>query len=144
MHFVFVAKKYLVYPLILYCDEFLFTNLNAENVFSVLQYTIDCEADTKLKEKCVEIICTKTKDVLKSEEFLKISSKCLMFLLDQDSLNVSEAELFNAVSSSSLLLLIAKKLQIKYINYKLQISTDKNNSLNNSLTSPQFKNWIYT
>ena len=134
----------MVRPLINHCETFLHDNLNAENVFSILQYTIDCEADIKLKEKCAEVISTKTKDVLKSEEFLKISSKCLMFLLDQDSLNVSEAELFNAVSSSSLLLLIAKKLQIKYINYKLQISTDKNNSLNNSLTSPQFKNWIYT
>ena len=97
----FVAKKYLVYPLIRYCDEFLYNNLNDENVFSFLQYTIDCEANSKLKEKCVEIISTKTKGLLKSDEFLKISSQCLMFLLDQDGLSVSEAELFNAVSSSS-------------------------------------------
>ena len=63
----------------------------------MLQYTIDCEADSKLKAKCDEIICAKTKDVLKSDEFPKISSKCLAFLLDQNSLNASEAELFISV-----------------------------------------------
>ena len=63
----------------------------------MLQYTIDCESDKKLVDKCAEVISTKTKDVLKSEEFPKISSKCLEFLLNQDSLNASEVEVFNAV-----------------------------------------------
>ena len=63
----------------------------------MLQYTIDCESDKKLKDKCSEVICAKTKNVLKSDEFLKISSKCLEFLLDQESLAAPEAEVFNAV-----------------------------------------------
>ena len=87
----------MVRPLIRYCEAFLLENLSAGNVFTVLQYTIDCETDKKLKDKCAEIICAKTKDVLKSDEFLKISSKCLEFLLDQDSLSAPEVELFNSV-----------------------------------------------
>ena len=93
----FLAKKYLVYPLICDCETFLLDILSAENVFTVLQYTIDCEADNKLRKKCSEIICAKTKDILKSDEFLNISHKCLTFLLEQNSLTASEAELFNAV-----------------------------------------------
>ena len=95
--FHFIAKKYLIRPLIHQCEAFLLENLSVGNVFTVLQYTIDCEADRKLKEKCAKIICAKTKDVLKSDEFLKISHKCLSFLLEQNSLSASEAELFNAV-----------------------------------------------
>ena len=93
-----LAKKYLVRPLIRHCESFLLGNLCAKNVFTVLQYTIDCESDKKLTEKCSKIICAKTKDVLKSDGFLKISHKCLMFLLDQNSLSASETELFNAVT----------------------------------------------
>ena len=63
----------------------------------MLQYTIDCEANSKLKAKCAEVISTKTKEVLESDAFLKISSKCLEFLLVQESLSASEAELFNSV-----------------------------------------------
>ena len=87
----------MVRPLISYCETFLINNICAENVFTVLQYTIDCESDEKLKDKCAEVLSTKTKDVLKSEEFPKISLKCLEFLLNQDSLSASEVELFNAV-----------------------------------------------
>ena len=94
----FLAKKYLIHSLIHQCEAFLLNNLSAKNVFFVLQYTIDCETDKKLKEKCVEIISAKTKEVLKNEEFLKVSLKCLTFLLEQNSLSATEAELFNAVS----------------------------------------------
>ena len=89
----------MIRPLIRHCEAFLLEKLNAANVFSVLQYTINCESDKKLKEKCAEIISAKTKDVLESDEFPKVSSKCLEFLLEQDSLTASEVELFNAVST---------------------------------------------
>ena len=94
----------MIHSLIHKCEAFLLNNLSAENVFSVLQYTIDYEADEKLEDKCAEIICTKTKDVLKSEEFPKISEKCLVFLLEQDSLAAPEVDLFNAVCSFDLLI----------------------------------------
>ena len=87
----------MVRPLIGLCETFLLNNICAENVFTVLQYTIDCETDKKLKDKCAEFLSTKTKDVLKSEEFPKISAKCLEFLLVQDSLTAPEVEIFNAV-----------------------------------------------
>ena len=102
--FLILAKKYLVRPLINHCETFLHDNLSAENVFTVLQYTMDCEADIKLTTKCAEVISAKTKEVLKSEEFLKISSKCLEFLLEQNSLAASEAELFNSVCSLNFLI----------------------------------------
>ena len=97
LYFSILAKKYLVHKLISHCETFLLNNLNVENVFTVLQYTIDCESNKKLKDRCAEVISTKTKDVLKSDEFLKISLKCLEFLLVQESLTAPEVELFNSV-----------------------------------------------
>ena len=95
----------MIRPLIHQCEAFLLENLSAGNVFTVLQYTIDCEADNKLlKAKCAEVISTKTKEVLKSDEFLKISRKCLEFLLEQNSLSAPEVELFNAVCTLDFLI----------------------------------------
>ena len=109
----------MVRPLIRYCEAFLLDNLSAENVFTVLQHTIDCEADKKLKDKCAETICTETKDVLKSDGFLKISSKCLEFVLAQNSLCASEAELFNAVCSLDLLIKEKNILSLLIVSEKM-------------------------
>ena len=81
----------------------------------------------------MEIISTKKKGLLKSDEFLKISSQCLMFLLDQDALSVSEAELFNAVSSNSLLLLINEKLCTYTYKNNYSVKTPS------QLTSPEIR-----
>ena len=88
----------MIKPLVCFCVDFLLKSLNAENVFTVLQFCIDCETDKRLMEGCKEILRTKTRDVLKGESFSKISHKCLIFLLEDDSLDVAEIHLFRAVS----------------------------------------------
>ena len=87
----------MIKPLESFCVSFLLDNLNAENMFTILQVCIDCETDKRLMERCKEILRTDTKDVLNTESFLKISKECLAFVLEDDFLNIAEIDLFHLV-----------------------------------------------
>ena len=89
--------EYMIKPLESFCVSFLLDNLNAENMFTILQVCIDCETDKRLMERCKEILRTDTKDVLNTESFLKISKECLTFVLEDDFLNIAEIDLFHSV-----------------------------------------------
>ena len=91
------AKKYMIKPLESLCVNFLMNNLNAANVFTILQFCIDCEADKRLMDDCKEFLRAKTEDAIKDASFLTISQKCLHLLLEQDFLNISETVIFEAV-----------------------------------------------
>ena len=87
----------MIKPLELYCVDFLVKNLNVHNVFTILQFCIDCETDKRLIEACKQILRTQTRDVLNTESFREINHKCLTFLLEDDKLNIQEICLFMAV-----------------------------------------------
>ena len=89
--------KYMIKQLETLCINYLLNNINAENVFTILQFCIDCETDSELMYSCQSFIRNKTESVLKADSFLEISHKCLTLLLEQDSLNVAEVNLFKAV-----------------------------------------------
>ena len=89
--------KYLIKALESFCINYLLDTLNAENVFTVLQFCLDCQTDSQLMYGCKEFIRSKTETVLKAESFPKISHECLAFLLEQDFLSIDELHLFLAV-----------------------------------------------
>ena len=89
--------KYMIKQLESLCINYLLNNLNAENVFTVLQFCIDCQTDSRLMDSCKEIIQRKTEAVIKAESFTKISHKYLTLLLKQENLELTEARLFEAV-----------------------------------------------
>ena len=89
--------KYMIKQLETLCINYLLNNINAENVFTILQFCIDCETDSELMYTCKEFIRSKTESVIKADSFPEISHKCLTLLLEQDSLNVAEVNLFEAV-----------------------------------------------
>ena len=95
--FLIPAMKYMIKQLETLCINYLLNNINAENVFTILQFCIDCETDSELMDTCKEFIRKKTESVLKADSFLEISHKCLTLLLEQNSLNISEVNLFEAV-----------------------------------------------
>lgn len=101
--------KYMIKPLESHCINYLLENLNAENVFTVIQFCVNCATDKQLMDECKEFIRTKTEAVLKADSFTEISRACLTLLLRQNSLNVAECALFEAVCFSFLL-----KLNLKY------------------------------
>ena len=89
--------KYMIKQLESLCIDYLLNNLNAENFFIVLQFCIDCQTDLRLMDDCKEFIQYQTEAVLKAESFTKISHKCLTLLLEQESLDIAEVRLFEAV-----------------------------------------------
>ena len=94
--------KYMIKPLESICVDFLADSLSTTNVFSLLQFCSDFEVDKKLQEKCMEFLRTNTDAVLGDELFPAISHKLLTLLLEDDSLNVAEIQLFKAVCFSFL------------------------------------------
>ena len=87
----------MIKPLESYCIDYLLGNFNAENIFTILQFCIDCQTDARLMDECKQFIRSKTEAVLKAESFPKISQKCLELLLKQKVLTVEELCLFKAV-----------------------------------------------
>ena len=92
------AMKYMIKPLESLCVDYLLNNINAANVFTILQFTFDCAtADAQLMDQCKKFLQSKTELALQAECFPYISHNCLTFLLKQSILNTSEVHLFNAV-----------------------------------------------
>lgn len=89
--------KYMIKPLESLCINYLLETLNVENVLTIFQFCIDCATDRQLMVECKELIQNRTEAVLKTESFPKISNKCLMVLLRENSLNISEVHLFEVV-----------------------------------------------
>lgn len=82
-----------------YCIDFLLENISAENVFTVMQYSIECETDERLLEKCLEFLRANTEKALLDEGFLKASQSCINLLMEQNCLTISEADLFQSVTN---------------------------------------------
>ena len=89
--------KYMIKQLESLCINYLLNNLNAENVFTVLQFCIDCQTDSRLMYNCKWFMRFKTEAAIKAETFKKISHDCLTLLLEQESLELAEVRLFEAV-----------------------------------------------
>ena len=96
MQVLYLAKKYLLPALADKCTEYLRENLDASNVFLVLSGAQKYE-EKDLMNHCWEVIDKETDEAVKSEGFLAIERSVLEELVDRESLNVKEVELFKAV-----------------------------------------------
>lgn len=94
---LYLASKYIVPSLTHLCVEFLYQNLNTDNVLGVLTQAIRYE-DKKLQQRCWALIEKETTDVLKSEEFLGVSHDILELIIKSDFLDVTELDLFIALN----------------------------------------------
>ena len=72
--------------------------MSTRNVFDVLEQCLKCDVDSNLLKKCKEVLQKRTKEVLKYKAFLVSSLECLIVLLEQEILSVTEGELFKAVN----------------------------------------------
>ena len=93
---LYLAKKYLLSSLHVKCVSFLVINLSAENVLNILEQATHFE-EKYLKKRCWMHIISNTKNVVSSDDFNNISQKTLIKLLMQDTLDISELELFQVV-----------------------------------------------
>jgi len=94
----YLAKKYMLPSLADKCSEFLRQNLAASNVFHVLPDAHKYD-EKDLENYCWEVIDKETDEAVKSDGFVTIEKSVLEELVERDSLNVREVELFKAVNS---------------------------------------------
>lgn len=79
------------------CIDFLIKNLTPNNVFDVLAQCLKWEVSAELLKKCKQFLQKQTKDVLQTDSFSSIDLECLIVLLEQNFLSVTEGELFKKV-----------------------------------------------
>ena len=96
MQVLYLAKKYMLPSLADKCTEFLRGIVDASNVFHVLPDAQKYE-EKDLVDHCWEVIDRETEEAVKSGGFMTIEKSVLEELLERDSLNVKEVELFKAV-----------------------------------------------
>ena len=80
-----------------YCVEFLRVNMNATSVLTILDRCLKYEISLPLLESCQNYIQKRTGYLLKDWESLNVGYDCLIFLLEQETLNVLEVDLFEFV-----------------------------------------------
>ena len=82
------------------CVNFLMKTLSPTNVFSLLDQCLKWEVSAELLDKCKEVLQKQTKEVLISDEFYSINRECLIVLLEQEILSVTEGELLKSVNKT--------------------------------------------
>ena len=96
MQLMYLAKKYMLPSLADKCAAYLKENLGASNVFTVLPDAQKYE-EKDLLEHCWNVIEKETEEALKSDAFMTVESSVLWEMVEKDSLNIKEVELFKAV-----------------------------------------------
>jgi len=96
MQVLYLAKKYMLPSLADKCTEFLCENLDASNVLHVLPDAQKYE-EKDLEDHCWEVIDKETEEAVKSDGFMTIEKSVVEELVERESLNVKEVELFKAV-----------------------------------------------
>jgi len=96
MELMYLAKKYMLPSLVDRCSAYLQTNLNASNLFQVLPAAQKYEEEGLL-DHCWKVIENDTGEAVKSDGFVTIERSVLEELVEKDSLNIKEVELFKAV-----------------------------------------------
>lgn len=80
------------------CTKFLWSDLCPKNACRAYEFARLFEEPT-LQEKCLQIMCTKTMDVIQDPSFEEVELSTIITILDQDALNVdNELNLFFALN----------------------------------------------
>ncbi|KAG5670395.1 hypothetical protein PVAND_000663 [Polypedilum vanderplanki] len=94
----YAAKKYMLPFVVDQCTQYLWSDLSAKNACRAYEFARLFE-EPSLQEKCLQIICTKTTDVIQDSSFEEVELSTIITILDQDDLNVdSELSLFFALN----------------------------------------------
>ena len=97
MGVLYLAKKYMMPSLADKCAEYLRDNLDASNVFGILTQAQKYE-EKNLEDHCWKVIDEQAEEAVKSEGFVTIERSLLERVVERDSLNIQEIELFKAVN----------------------------------------------
>ena len=92
----YLAKKYIVPSLANKCTEYLQDKLDPSNVFNILPSAQKYEEKT-LVDRCWKVINDQTEAAVKSDSFATMDKSLLVAVVERDTLNIAEVELFQGV-----------------------------------------------
>ena len=92
---LYLAKKYMVPSLADKCKDYLQDKLDPSNVFTILP-TAQKYEEKNLVDRCWKVIDSQTEEALKSDGFETIEKTLLEALVQRETLQIREAELFKA------------------------------------------------
>ena len=92
---LYLAKKYMVPSLAEKCKDYLQDKLDPSNVFTILPTALKYE-EKNLVDLCWKVIESETEQALKADGFETIEKTLLEALVQQETLEIREAELFKA------------------------------------------------
>ena len=90
---LYLAKKYMVPSLAEKCKDYLQDKLDPSNVFTILP-TAQKYEEKKLVDRCWKVIDSQTEEALKSDGFETIEKTLLEALVQRETLDIKEVELF--------------------------------------------------
>ena len=96
MQLMYLAKKYMLPSLADKCSAYLQENLDGSNVLTVLPDVQKYE-EKDLLDQCWKVIEKETEEAVKSDGFVTIEKSVLEELVEKETLNIKEVELFKAV-----------------------------------------------
>lgn len=93
----YCAKKYMLPFLVEECTKYLWSDLSPKKACRAYEFAKLFE-EPILKDKCLQIMCSKTNEVINESSWDDVELETIMTILDQDELHISsEIDLFNAV-----------------------------------------------
>ena len=92
---LYLAKKYIVPSLAEKCKDYLQDKLDPSNVFTILPTALKYE-EKNLVDRCWEVIDSQTEQALKADGFEIIEKTLLEALVQRETLQIREVELFKA------------------------------------------------
>lgn len=93
----YCAKKYMLPFLVEECTKFLWSDLSPKKACRAYEFAKLFE-EPVLMEKCLQIICSRTHEVLSESSWEEVEQGTIHTVLDQEDLQISsETELFSAV-----------------------------------------------
>lgn len=108
MELLYLSRKYSMSFLENKCIDFIYENVNPEDVFLVLPRV----QSRILEERCWSIIDKDTKRAVESQAFVDIPRELLCKILSRDTLKIKELELFKAVDRW-----VCKKIKDRSLDY---------------------------
>jgi len=96
MEILYLSKEYMLPSLTEKCIQYLQDNLDASNVFSILP-SVKIFEEMNLVYDCWKVIDRQTEEAVKSDVFEAIDRPLLEAVVERDTLNIEEVELFKAI-----------------------------------------------
>ena len=97
---LYAAKKYMVISLKTKCKEYLKQHMRLETVWNVLEHALKMDEED-LSENALAYIDERTEECLQYPQFKQVSHETLCRVLERDSLNVEEVNIFRACLESA-------------------------------------------